>query len=540
MLSGFIVALPLKRAGYKMIDDFNPLLFRNLTNCMSNFFRKHWPDLIAAMIFLGALQVLLWPCNPQQSWGGDYAGYIGQARQVVEGKPIRESYYIYNPALPYLAPPAYPMGFPMVLAPLYAMFGLDLMVFVQFVTVTWWMTGLVLFFMLRKHFSTPVSTGASLLLLFNPYMFAAKNAILPDHLFTCWLLLSAYWYVHNDRSKIKNALICGFLAGLAWITRANGVVLLLAFFTDVFVAHIGLWMKQRKFGIIQSDLKFLAIVSGMAAGIQFFIHGICFELPKGGSYFDQFVFGDSILKILRANLDTSLTILFNFFQLEPEMPFGIKSADIAARLGGAVALGFTLTGLVVAAGKVFRFYRILLLVFVSVLVVWPLAQGLRYLVPAIPLLIIFCVAGIQSVKAEGSVTNSIKWLLIPLLLYGEYYRLDEKIGEKNLLEDVGAPQHESNRQAYRYVRDSMPADAILAYHHPLILGLYARKKSMHWGRHENSETVLNEFRAFSVQYVLVNNWLLEADDPLKRFIKDYGNLLTEVWRNERNVLYQLK
>lgn len=495
---------------------------------------------MAALIFLVALKLLLWPCNPQQGWGGDYAGYLGQARQVVEGNPLSETYYIYNPALPYLAPPAYPMGFSLVLAPIYAISGLDLTLFVRFVTFTWWCSGMLLFLLSRRHFSLPVSLGISMIWLFNPYMFAAKNGVLPDHLFTCWMLLAIYWYAHKDRSSLKNALICGVFAGLAWITRANGVVLLLAFGADVLFGHLSSWIKERKWHIDTAAWKNTGITIAVAIVIQLLTHQVFFRLPEGGSYFDQLVYHDNLSKIFQSNLDANFAILIQFFLPTSPLPFDLPTKDIAMQLGGIVALGAVMTGLIVASGPAFRFYRILAAGFVAVLVIWPMAQSLRYIAPVIPVLFLFGAEGIRRVQADIPLTTALKWLAVPLLLFGEYQRLDQKIGEKTLLDNVGSPEHESNQQAYRYVRDSLPVDARLAYHHPLILGLYARKKSMHWARHEKSEMILEEFRSNSIQYLLVNNWLLETDDPLKRFMNEQSGHLTTVWQNERNILYRLQ
>jgi hypothetical protein len=376
--------------------------------------------------------------------------------------------------------------------------------------------------------------------LFNPYMFAAKNGVLPDHLFTCWMLLAIYWYAHKDRSSLKNALICGVFAGLAWITRANGVVLLLIIGADVLYEQLESWWQQREWKINTASWKYAAITVGVATVIQLLVHQVLFRLPSEGSYFDQLRYEGPFLQHLRVNMETNVMILTNFFELEPEMPFGIKNKDIAVRLGGTVVVGFIIAGLLTARGKVFRFYRILLAGFILLLIVWPMAQSLRYIAPAIPVLFLFGAEGIRMLQTDNKMTTALKWLAVPLLLFGEYQRLDQKIGEKTLLDNVGSPEHESNQQAYRYVRDSLPSDARLAYHHPLILGLYARKKSMHWARHEKSEMILEEFRSNSIQYLLVNNWLLETDDPLKRFMNEQSGHLTAVWQNERNILYRLQ
>ena len=58
--------------------------------------------------------------------GSDYAQYVMHASNLVEGRPFEVTGYIYNPAYPSLAPRAYPPGYPVLLAPVYAFSGTNI------------------------------------------------------------------------------------------------------------------------------------------------------------------------------------------------------------------------------------------------------------------------------------------------------------------------------------------------------------------------------------------------------------------------------
>src|ERR1043166_7636509 len=58
-------------------------------------------------------------------WGDDFAQYIQQARNIAAGEPNASTGYIYNPHNPVVGPRAYPPGFPLLLAPVVKIFGLD-------------------------------------------------------------------------------------------------------------------------------------------------------------------------------------------------------------------------------------------------------------------------------------------------------------------------------------------------------------------------------------------------------------------------------
>src|SRR5579859_5083789 len=63
--------------------------------------------------------------RPGQHWGDDFAAYIHHAENIVEGRPYADIGYIFN-----LQNPVSPMAtlpvFPLLLAPSYFLFGLNL------------------------------------------------------------------------------------------------------------------------------------------------------------------------------------------------------------------------------------------------------------------------------------------------------------------------------------------------------------------------------------------------------------------------------
>jgi hypothetical protein len=97
--------------------------------------KEHFINFTLVTLFLAALYMLFSNVSKYQGWGGDYAGYIDQARSIVEGKDTRNPNYIYNPEVPTLAPPSYPMGFSVLLSPMYRIFGTDTLAYVKLMSV---------------------------------------------------------------------------------------------------------------------------------------------------------------------------------------------------------------------------------------------------------------------------------------------------------------------------------------------------------------------------------------------------------------------
>ena len=59
-------------------------------------------------------------------WGDDFSMYIRHAQNIARGEPYAQTGYIYNPLNPAVGPRVYPPGFPLLLAPAVAAFGLEL------------------------------------------------------------------------------------------------------------------------------------------------------------------------------------------------------------------------------------------------------------------------------------------------------------------------------------------------------------------------------------------------------------------------------
>ena len=81
---------------------------------------KLYPYFIVLML---SIPLLFINVKDSHDWGDDFAGYIHQAKNIVEGNSQFQTGYIINVEGPVLGPPTYPIGFPLLLSPVYYFFG---------------------------------------------------------------------------------------------------------------------------------------------------------------------------------------------------------------------------------------------------------------------------------------------------------------------------------------------------------------------------------------------------------------------------------
>ena len=167
--------------------------------------------------------------------GTDWAMYVMPARNIVKGLPYTQTGYVFQPeSTTEVGANSYPSGYPLLLAPFYAVAGLDIRLFkllnVAFLALSLWPVYLYARRTLPPGYSllTIVALGFSALFLTNfdvigsdaPYQLVSFLVLL--------LLLRIYDRRLNETSPWK----WGFLAGLgiagAYLIRPVGLAFLLA------------------------------------------------------------------------------------------------------------------------------------------------------------------------------------------------------------------------------------------------------------------------------------------------------------------------
>src|SRR6476620_11525551 len=213
-------------------------------------------------------------------WGGDFSQYIMHARNVVEGLPYKETNHLQNPELT-IAPEVYPVVFPLLLAPVYALFGLNLLAFKVVVVVCF--AGFLL--MLWPVFSPYLPARAvffiTALIAFNPGFYLFKENILSEFPFIFFLFVCFFFM--QRAFMARKELNCWLFYGLVGVglflaigTRSAGIVLVPAWLGAAF------FKKEKQPNLIMYLGFSLAVFSGL-----YFLQALYMN-SHGESYIDQF------------------------------------------------------------------------------------------------------------------------------------------------------------------------------------------------------------------------------------------------------------
>ncbi|HLK18537.1 MAG TPA: hypothetical protein VKT81_06250, partial [Bryobacteraceae bacterium] len=216
----------------------------------------------------------------------DFAAYIMHAKNLIEGHTYSDIRYIPNPDAMWLSPASgYPPIYPMILAPLYRIFGVDLRAF-KIATVFCFIGFLAVYAELTREDIGWNGCAALLVLIsFNPVFWGQRDFILsefPYLLFSFAALLvieRAYARLDRNRVDIRDALLVSGLIYCAYGTRTIGITLVFA----LIVADLWKFRRPSRFllcvislvgALIGGQTLLLTSPSGYVSAFHFSLHTI--------------------------------------------------------------------------------------------------------------------------------------------------------------------------------------------------------------------------------------------------------------------------
>lgn len=191
-------------------------------------------------------------------WGDDFALYIRQAQSLVDGFPhqveVDNRFGLAASGWSTFSPPIYPWGWPMMMAPVVAVMGVDYEA-LKVLVVALWCTALTAWFMIVRQRSTSAGAWAVLLALgFSwPYL-TWTNSVVSDIPYLAVAFTTLWWM---DRCRAARAwhdgavwrlVVMGLALSLAFNIRRDGVALVAALAALVGVQIVIEWRTNGSRG----------------------------------------------------------------------------------------------------------------------------------------------------------------------------------------------------------------------------------------------------------------------------------------------------
>lgn len=439
-------------------------------------------------------------------WGDDFAQYLLEARNMVDSRPqTNHELVLAGGELPY-AIVAYPVGFPILLAPLFDKFGLYIPPYLLLNTVFIILTTLLLFDYLKRSFDVKYSFLIAIFFAYNLISIVLKKEILSEFPFTLALISILLMLKSGARKSFVTA---GLLAGFMISVRFSGIVILPAIWGWQLLTQRQILLKKR--------LLDCTIFSALAVAVFYLLNVALFEIDIRnfvGFYVEQF--GSNRL-MLPSNF-------FSFFQKTAEAIF----PPLQSTIWTILLLSIILTGFYKKfkedhpAEWFFVFYLMLI-------IVYPYASsGLRFIYPVLPFLIIYLAKGIQTIyhfitsKDNSFTLLTIIFSLSILLSLRMFFSLPTADG----------PYSIDAHSAFNYIQTNTPDNSVVLFSRARALNLYAERKSTFLVQHKSELENLTILKNLKCDYVLY------ADERSGAFNQSLQDFLT-INKSEYDTIYKV-
>ena len=506
---------------------------------------RRWTPILLGLMAAALVLALLY-VDGGHSWSTDFAQYVAHAKNLAEGRPYADTGYIQNPDA-FLAPQAYPVGFPLMLAPFYAVFGLDLLpikVGLCVLIVASMAVAMVLF---RGRLALPYRVALVAFFGLSPYVVQLADQVISDVPFMLLTLLSllalgrTYEAAPLSGRQGRWAALGLVAMGGAVVTRALGLALPLAV-----IGYGFLRLRRLPKGALALTAAMAALCVGLYVGQNVTIAAAAEagqETTEEGEASSGK--GENYEELFRQNVSSRLDELARTVATSA---YGYaKQAQIYWRGEGGPTSGFvtalhllllTLAGVgyVLQLRGSFTLTEVFVLVYGAALLPWGFVVP-RYVLPVVPLLLFYALTALQHLDARlqrrtgarGPVLLSALTLAM-LATYGAgYARLDfERTSRGPLSPDAHA--------TYEHVRQHTDPDDVVIFRRPRVLALYTGRSSAIYHQAGDAE-LFAYFRRLDAGYVLEGG--NQPGSPMRALAERHPGRFRSVFRRGEYELYRL-
>ncbi len=402
-------------------------------------------------------------------WWDDFTSYIMQAQSLLHGT-TREfiqhnTFTVLRSSYP-PGPIAYPWGYPLLMAPVLAVFGLKVLA-LKLINTFFFILFLIVFYRLARLRLAPIwSLFLTAILAFNPALLQAHDLLLSDIPFlffsTLSLLLIEQWIWPNEtQSSFWKLSLIGITIFASFAMRTNGLLLL----GPLAVAQ---YLHFRSLANIRKNwLSILPpyLIFGALTVIQYLI------LPGGQEAYLSHYGLLFTPQHLIGNIFYYLALPAAFFK---EIPLSLFFFAITVIL--------FLAGIIAGVRKNLVFLSYIALTFV-LFISWPETQGLRFIFPILPLFLLIAAEGLKFglEKSSVKILPVFRWAsigaagtLIVLSLI-----VSAKIGWGNLQNgrDINGPFDSVSNEMFDFVREQTPANSVIIFFKPRAMRLFTDRDS---------------------------------------------------------------
>ncbi len=431
-------------------------------------------------------------------WGGDFSQYIMQAKSILDGSTqnfVEANRIAIELTSVNLAPVAYPWGFPLLLAPVYALWGLNLVALKVVCIISYLLFLVVLWFGFRKVHPTPWFLYLMSIFTLNPFLISFSDNILSDLPFlllsTLSILLIQTIVVQNKHiiSNFWSYFLIGFVITSAFLVRTAGILLLVTLGISQVVSYI---QKQLHSGeaILKYDrpklsLKIIAFYKRISIKflllhltpyvIFFFSITLWLRIfPDNGTSYAS--------EIIYVSIDSLVSNFHYYARLPRDFFIGIPYPYY--KVVYKITIPLAIAG---AAWRYKLYYPAIIYIILSFIlyIIYPYKGNLRFLIPILPFYISFVLFGLEGlcnrmIVLKEQIRKPLCYLPVVLVIlffgFNVYGQNNAYVNLKKIKNDEGV-LGPTAQEMYAFISNNTKSTDTIIYWYPRVMRLITGRQS---------------------------------------------------------------
>lgn len=462
---------------------------RNLSSTQSGML---WRVLPASGLVVFALLVTVTRRGAETWLSADFGLYIMHARNLVEGVPYATTGYVANPANSIISPSAYPFGYPLLLAFPYASRGLDMFALELVGCAALVGTVAGIWILARRSLARAWALLAAAATGLVPQLLDLRDTISSDLAFTAWVILALCAHERAEKGPLLAVLFAAVFMSEA--TRSAGIALTAALIgADILSRRPG-WMPRIL--VVTSATGGAVLVNNLLGADAANTYLSYFErMNEGvGAYLAHAV-QDYLVGLSHA-LGFSFGQFGNFVCLSAFLLLTLVGWGASLRRGVSAAALFLPAS-------------------AALLIAFPVRlETARYLVPLLPLLILYAVRG-ASLLSKGRMWGLVAMTAFFLAGFGS------RFVEGNPFRPLPLPAFNAAaaNELIRLGRLIPDGEVVLASN-PRVVSLYTGDRATIWNEGLSEADLWTPGRRMKARYLLIESPALSVDEGrVSAFVK---------------------
>ncbi|MBK9314429.1 MAG: hypothetical protein IPM55_09335 [Acidobacteria bacterium] len=448
-------------------------------------------------------------------WGDDFAMYIKHSMNIVEGVPYNDTGFIPNPTH-IIGPQTYPPLFPLLLSPIYYIWGLNLTAMKVFLALLTVSSLAFMFFAFRDHLPVEYRLALIAMIGFNPLFWIFKDNIvsdLPFSFFTFLSLCTIHTSIRNNPKwpgTIVSALLISLTIYMAYGTRSVGLVLIPCLIAYDLIKH------KRP-----SLLGILAVVFTLTA-----IYLQNKSVHNDGGYGPQITIGTK-------------HIVSHFWIYVKLLPCYLENGySKIIKLGLYFCVScLALIGYFTRLRKGITCFEIFPFLYIGPFLLLPILPIERYLAVVVPIYFCYALIGIRSLTA-GRKAEVLAFSAFLIVIFGSYALKYTTMDFGPFREGVGTAE---SLEMFEYVKKSTSLDDTFLFRKPRALAAFTDRNASSWDSAMQDSEQWNYIEQIKATYLILGPEELEPVDYayLQGFISRNAERFEKRFSNKNFSIYKI-